>query len=194
MLGSPTPLSFSLQTSWRKWWRSLRGSFMMKPFMKLYPRRSLSISLRKSFIFSSSSRSSSSSSIMIIIIHLRGSLPSVWWLPCCHPPSFLPLLPPKNGEEILEVSRLSHSRRWEVYSGGICVLGSPSAPTSELSRYSGMATETISSPPTCVAGTSGTSYCSPGSVRVLTLQEEVSKMLLNGALELVNQPGPGFYS
>ena len=33
-----------------------------------------------------------------------------------------------------------------------------------------------------------------GTVHVLALQEEVNKMLLKGAVELVEQPGPGFYS
>ena len=38
------------------------------------------------------------------------------------------------------------------------------------------------------------SSCSPGSVRVLALWEEVDKMLQKGALEAVDQPSPGFYS
>ena len=36
--------------------------------------------------------------------------------------------------------------------------------------------------------------CAPGSVRVLALMEEVSKMLQKGAGESVDQPVPGFYS
>ena len=38
------------------------------------------------------------------------------------------------------------------------------------------------------------SSVAPGSVRALALQEEVSKMLMKGAVEMVPQPGPGFYS
>ena len=34
----------------------------------------------------------------------------------------------------------------------------------------------------------------PGSLRALALREEVSKMLQKGTLEVVDQPGPGFYS
>ena len=36
--------------------------------------------------------------------------------------------------------------------------------------------------------------CALGSVRVLALRDEVSKILQKGAVELVNQSGPGFYS
>ena len=36
--------------------------------------------------------------------------------------------------------------------------------------------------------------CPPGSVRALALKEEISKMLQRGALESVDQPGPGFNS
>ena len=46
-----TAPSFSPRTSWKKWWRSLRGSFMMRPFARLCPRRRFSISLRRSCIF-----------------------------------------------------------------------------------------------------------------------------------------------
>ena len=38
------------------------------------------------------------------------------------------------------------------------------------------------------------SSSAPGTDRVLALQEEVNKMLLKGAMELMEQPGPGFYS
>ena len=38
------------------------------------------------------------------------------------------------------------------------------------------------------------SSCVPGSVSALALQEEVTKTFLKGAVEPVDQPGPGYYS
>ena len=92
MLGYPSPLSCSLQTSWRQWWRSLPGSYMMRPFVRLCPWISHNRSLRKDSIVCS--RHSSSSSLSILLGLLRGSLLSVWQLSLpCHPPRLLSLLP-----------------------------------------------------------------------------------------------------
>ena len=52
----------------------------------------------------------------------------------------------------------------------------------------------VPSPPTCVTGTMRAVILCSGSDRGKTLQDEVSKMLQKGAVEPMDQPGPGFYN
>ena len=93
----------------------------------------------------------------------------------------------------MRVSRFSDSHRWEMSFCSIGVFGSPKAPRSGLSTCSIGLQGSVSLPPTFVAGALGASVLFPGSVRALAFQE-VEKMLQKGALEIVDQPGPGFYS
>ena len=55
--------STELQTSWRQRWRSFPGSYMMRPFLKLFPWISLNRSVRKSSIFRSRLSSSNSGEV-----------------------------------------------------------------------------------------------------------------------------------
>ena len=78
-------LCFSLQRSWRKWWRSLQGSCTMRPFITADKPQQKSA---KSCTFRSNSSSSPGARLGL---H-QGNLPSGRWLLLPHhPPKLLPL-------------------------------------------------------------------------------------------------------
>ena len=129
-------------TSWMDWWTlSLKSmAFKSSSDARLVCRLSLAgarcqllvakmastlwanLVLKQHDAASSSSSSSSSPSACQGLSPV--SHPSGWRLLLCLPPRLFLFLP-WEGEEVLKVSCLPHSCRWEVYSGGIGVFGSP---------------------------------------------------------------------
>ena len=112
----------------------------MRPFGRLCPRRSLSISLR-SCIFLSCLNSNSSRVIAFPWVFCRKILfpfGSFFFVVILQGFLFFPL---REREEMLKFPRFPHSCRWAVHSSGNGVFGSPLLPTSGLSWCSRIATE-----------------------------------------------------
>ena len=113
----------------------------MRRFVRLFQQINLSRSLLRSWIFRSLLASGSTSKPNARQdLHREVFLPVGSFFFFVVLQDFFPFVPLMEGEEVLKVSCLPRSRRWEVYSGGSDMFGSPSAPMSGLSQCSSMVT------------------------------------------------------
>ena len=162
---------------------------MKWPSVKQWPSNASTEGQKAAFFHSSHANSSSVSSLLALLVRLSGLPP-----PRRHPQRLLPLLlvvGMGNFDGFLPPSQPQvggilgwHWHTWQSFGTNewtVAVLRDGyKMPFHHLPLVSLEPLELSS--------------CSLGSVRALALWDEVSKMLQKGALEPVDQPGPGFYS
>ena len=161
----------------------------MRPFARLWPRRSLIISLRRSCIscscLASSSNSSSSQSSWILC---REVLFQFGFLFVVILQGFF-LFQSGEGKEILKVPCLPHSHSVGTRSALACLVVLQHQRL-DSSGALGWLQSALSSPPTYSMSLDPRDLpsCSPVSVWALVLWDEVSKMLLKGFRSLQTSP------